>query len=237
LSTSAQPVSSPGRPPEFEAISGKSQDLGTTSVRETAGELLLSATVSGTPFEVVAPDGKRITGVTPARLEQLNPGSYTVSLRPAGLAAYEQTVQISAGQSINLDRAFSPVSLQKPPAPPIGATESVSTSIVPPNVEMNRSGLETHRPKVRSKETSELPEHRKTPLTKSEAFRRFDAEFDGRERAIDRQILATDQRIISASGKKKEDLKAWKKYLEQRRQYVRKLRRYEEVELRSKWNE
>jgi hypothetical protein len=167
----------------------------------------------------------------------LNPGSYTISLRPAGQPAYEQTVQIDAGQSINIDHAFPPISLPKPSAAPMEATESDLTPVVPAKLETHRSGVETYRTKSRPKESSRSLAHPKAALTESEAFRRFDAEFDGKERAIERQILSTDQRIGSASGKRKEDLKAWKKYLERQRQYVRNLRRYEEVALRSKWNE
>ena len=126
---------------------------------------------------------------------------------------------------------------QEPSAPPMEATEDNSTPIVAPNLGMDRSDAEIHRPKVRPKEPSRSLARQKAPLTKDEAFRRFDAEFDGRERAIERQILATDQRIVSASGKRKEDLKAWKKYLERQRQYVRKLRRFEGAALRSKWSE
>jgi hypothetical protein len=125
----------------------------------------------------------------------------------------------------------------EPPAPPMEKTESDSTPIVPPKLETNRSDVEAHRAKSRRKEPFRSLAHPQAPLAKSEAFRRFDAEFDGRERSIERQILATDQRIVSASGKKKEDLKAWKKYLERRRQYVRELRRYDEVALRGKWNQ
>jgi hypothetical protein len=117
------------------------------------------------------------------------------------------------------------------------AQQSLRNPTVRPKPGANRSGAETHFVKLRPKEPSLSVARPKAALTKSDAFRRFDAKFDGKERAVERQILSTDQRISSASGKRREDLKAWKKYLEQQRQYVRKLRRYEEVALRSKWNE
>jgi hypothetical protein len=127
----------------------------------------------------------------------------------------------------------------EPPAPPMETTESDSTPIVPPKLETNRSGVEAHRAKSRREEPSQQSlAHPKAPPTKSEGPS-GDSILSLMEEnvAIERQILATDQRIVSASGKKKEDLKAWKKYLERRRKYVRELRRYEEVALRSKWNE
>jgi len=152
------------------------------------------------------------------------------SQRDAVQAQLETTAQKAKEDRQDHDRVLDRSQAQQ-------ATEPETTPIVPPKLETNRPGLETHRAKLPPKESSRSLAHQKAPLTKSEAFRRFDAEFDGRERAIERQILATDQKIVSASGKKKEDLKAWKKYLEQRRQYVRELRRYEKVALRSKWNE
>ncbi|MGA8659484.1 MAG: hypothetical protein WB586_25460, partial [Chthoniobacterales bacterium] len=59
----------------------------------------------------------------------------------------------------------------------------------------------------------------------------------GKEGAIERQISAIDRRIAVASGDKKNRLKAWKKYLGQRRHYVRELRRYQEYVMRREWDE
>jgi AAA ATPase domain len=101
-----------------------------------------------------------------------------LSLRPPGLAACEQAVQIGAGQLNNIYHAFAPIPLRKPPAPPMETTESDSTPIVRPKLETNRSGVEAHRAKSQRKEPSRSLAHPKAPLTKSEAFRRFDAEFD-----------------------------------------------------------
>jgi hypothetical protein len=181
---------------------------------------------------------------TEARAQQAQKNSELATSQRDTLQAQLRDSEARAQQAQkNVDRQDNDQALdwtqvqQKPPAPPMEATESDSTPVVPLKLETNRSGVETQRAKLRPKEASRSLAHPKAPLTKTEAFRRFDAEFDGRERAIERQILATDQRSVSASGKKKEDLKAWKKYLERRRQYVRELRRYEEVALRSKWNE
>src|SRR5271165_1655382 len=138
----------------------------------------------------------------------------------------------TAPQKAKQDRQDNDQVLDRPQA-----QQSLRNPIVRPKLETNRSRAETHLAKLRPKEPSLSVARPKAALTESEAFRRFDAKFDGKERAIERQILSTDQRIGSASGKRKEDLKAWKKYLERQRQYVRNLRRYEEVALRNKWNE
>jgi hypothetical protein len=56
----------------------------TEEATEAGGYLLRNANLRATPFEVVGLNGKRITGETPARLEQLNPGSNTIHLRSGG---------------------------------------------------------------------------------------------------------------------------------------------------------
>jgi hypothetical protein len=150
-----------------------------------------------------------------------------VSQRDA-LQAQLETV----AQKAKLERQDNDQVLDRPQA-----QQSLRNPIVRPKLETNRSRAEAHLAKLRPKEPPLSVARPKAALTESEAFRRFDAKFDGKERAIGRQILSTDQKIGSASGKTKEDLKAWKKYLERQRQYIRKLRRYEEVALLRKLNE
>jgi hypothetical protein len=162
------------------------------------------------------------------KAQQAQKTSELAASQPDALQAQLET----AAQEAKQDRQDKDQMLDPPQA-----QQSLRNPIGRPKLETNRAGAETHLAKLRPKEPSPSVARPKAALAESEAFRRFDAKFDGKERAIERQILSTDQRIGSASGKRKEDLKAWKKYLERQRQYVRKLRRYEEVALRSKWNE
>jgi hypothetical protein len=113
----------------------KAADLG-DKTRQAGGDLILDTDPYDIPFEVVGLNKKRFTGVTPAKLDQLNPGPYTVHLQPEGSPEHEQTVQIRSGQSTSVDHAFTVISPQELPSAPTEAAASASTPIVASNPEI-----------------------------------------------------------------------------------------------------
>lgn len=241
---------------QVEVSPGEGEDLGNIGLRQIGGELVLKADLPGTAYEVMGAGEKRFTGVTPAKLEQLDPGSYTVRLHPEGWPEYEERVEVSAGQSISVDHPFAVNSSPETPtasdasgpasdnssgpasdtASSGPASDTASTEETEPsNVVVDRMRASFTRAPFESHER--LATQHKAPLTKTETLKRFDAEWDGKETAIQRQILSIDKRIAVASGEKRDHLKAWKKYLGQKKHYVRELRRYNEYALRREWNE
>ena len=116
----------------------KAVDL-TEEARQTGGDLILDTDPPDTPFEVVGLNKKKFAGVTPAQLNQSNPGSYRVHLRPEGSSEYEQTVQIRSGQSTSVDHGFTVLSPQEIPSPPMEAAASASTPVVTSNPEINQT--------------------------------------------------------------------------------------------------
>jgi hypothetical protein len=91
----------------------------TEQARQAGVALLLDANRLGTPFEIVGLNKKkRFTGETPASLEQVNPGSYTVYLRPERFPEYERMVQINSGEAINVSQVFNVTSPQEIRSPP-----------------------------------------------------------------------------------------------------------------------
>jgi hypothetical protein len=108
-------------------------------VRQAGGDLILDTDPPDTPFEVVGLNKKKFTGVTPAKLHQLNPGPYSVHLRPEVSPEYEQTVQIRSGQSTSVDQGFTVLSPQEIPSPPMDAAASASTPVVASNPEINQT--------------------------------------------------------------------------------------------------
>jgi hypothetical protein len=225
---------------QIEVNAGEGQDLGNIVLRQIGGELLLDADLPGTAYEVIGADKKSFTGVTPAKLERLDPGSYTVHLRPEGWPEYQETVQINSGESVSIDHPFA--ALSSPITPSASDASSPDSNIVadaPTTAQSQPDAAPGHirEPLAKAPLDSHSRLLHKEPLTKSETIKRFDAEWDAKENAIQRQISAIDQRIAVASGEKKDRLKAWKKYLGQRKHYVRELRRYNEYALRREWDE
>jgi hypothetical protein len=108
----------------------------TDEARQVGGDLLLDANRLGTPFEVVGLNGKRFTGETPARPEQLNPGSYTVYLRPGASPEYEQTVQISCGQADSVRQVLNEAP-QEIPSPTMKDAASTLIPVVASDPEIN----------------------------------------------------------------------------------------------------
>jgi hypothetical protein len=222
---------------QIEVNAGEGQDLGSIVLRQIGGELSLSADLPGTTYEVTGAGQERFSGVTPAKLERLDPGTYTVHLRPEGWAEYEETVRISSGQSVTIDHPFAALSSPVPPAASdASGTDSDEVSDVPSTAQVQPSGGAPEHIAKAPLESRARFLH-KSALTKSETIKRFDAEWDEKENAIQRQISAVDQRIAVASGEKRNRLKAWRKYLGQRKHYVQQLRRYNEYALRREWNE
>lgn len=227
---------------QIEVGAGEGQDLGSIVLHQIGGELSLTANLPGTAYEVVGSGEKRFTGVTPAKLEQLDLGSYTVHLRPEGSPEYEETVQISPGQSASIAHEFAAISSLEIPVPTDTGNSTpgaISSVQIHPSSEEHLHPVNVAAKRVRAsfEPRPRFLAQRREPVTRSEIFKQFDAEWDGKESAIERQILSIDKRIAAASGNKKDRLKAWKKYLGQRRHYVRGLRRYNEYALRRDWNE
>jgi hypothetical protein len=225
---------------QIEVNAGEGQDLGNVVLRQIGGELLLDADLPGTAYEVTGVGEKSFTGVTPAKLDRLDPGSYTVHLRPEGWSEYQETVEISSGQSVSIDHPFA--ALSSPVTPSASDASNPESNTVTDASETAESQPSDSAPEHSRGPLAKAPPEshsrfHKSPLTKSETIKRFDAEWDGKENAIQRQITAIDQRIAVASGEKKNRLKAWKKYLGQRKHYVRELRRYNEYALRREWDE
>ena len=225
---------------QIEVNAGEGQDLGNIVLRQIGGELLLDADLPGTAYEVTGADKKSFTGVTPAKLERLDPGSYTVHLRPEGWPEYQETVQISSGESVSVDHPFAALSSPITPSTSDAAKSDSDTFAHVPATALSEPDVtseHTREPLAKAPLESRSRSLHKALLTKNETIKRFDAEWDGKENAIQRQITAIDQRIAVASGEKKNRLKAWKKYLGQRKHYVRELRRYNEYALRREWDE
>ena len=78
--------------------------------------------------------------------------------------------------------------------------------------------------------------HYRTPLTRTPALRRFDTEWDARERGKERQLSAVAQRLGSAPESKKERLKVLTTYLKHYRDFLRNVRRHSKTALSHKRN-
>ncbi|MBV8898558.1 MAG: PEGA domain-containing protein [Verrucomicrobia bacterium] len=229
-------VSKPGfasKELNVEIESGKLKNLGTVTLEPLYGELVLAADMPQTPYEVVGPNSERFTGLAPATLPQLGPGRYTVRLHPIGWSEYVQTVDITAGQTASVNHTFSnpqndqafammpvpfPVAKPLPSVVPEAAVDDTADEGVPSVPDRIRT-----RPRSKGR------------LPKDEAFRRFEAEWDAKERTVQSQIAMTDRRLASASGPSREQLKAQRSYLERRRNYIRDMRRYRRSQLRHQY--
>jgi hypothetical protein len=216
-----------------EIESGKLKDLGTVTLEPLYGELSLAADMPHTPYEVIGPNSERFTGSTPATLSQLGPGRYTVHLHPIGWSEYVQTLDITAGQTASVnhtfsdqqnDQAFTMVPVPFPVAKP---PPSVAPEATVDDTADQGAPSATDRIRTRS--------HSKSQLSKDEAFRRFEAAWDAKEKAIQSQIAITDRRLASTSGSSREQLKAQRTYLERRRDYIREMRRYRRSQLRRQY--
>lgn len=216
-----------------EVESGKLKDLDTITLEPLYGGLVLAADMPQTPYEVVGPDSERFTGLTPATLSQLGPGRYTVRLHPIGWSEYVETVELAAGQTANVNHTFSnpqndqafammpvPFPVAKP-LPSLGPDATVDDAADDPAPSVTDRARTRPRPKG--------------PLPKDEAFRRFEATWDAKERSIQAQIAMTDRRLASAAGSSREQLKAQRTYLERRRDYIRDMRRYRRSQLRRRY--
>ena len=122
----------------FQERHPKAADL-TEETRQAGGDLIPDTDPPDTPFEVVGLNKKKLTGVTPSKLHQLNPGPYSVHVRPEGSPEYEQTVQIHSGQSSSVDHGFTVLSPQEIPSPPMEAAASASIPVVASNPEINQT--------------------------------------------------------------------------------------------------
>jgi hypothetical protein len=122
----------------FQERHPKAADL-TEEARQAGRDLILDTDPPDTPFEVVGLNKKKLTGVTPSKLHQLNPGPYSVHVRPEGSPEYEQTVQIHSGQSSSVDHGFTVLSPQEIPSPPMEAAASASIPVVASNPEINQT--------------------------------------------------------------------------------------------------
>ncbi|MBV9488732.1 MAG: PEGA domain-containing protein [Verrucomicrobia bacterium] len=203
-------------------------DLGTIALQPAYGKLSLTADVPETSYEVIGPNSERLTGSAPATLPQLGPGRYTVHLRPAGWPEYTETVEVLPGQTVSVDHAFSGAQNEQAltTTPSLGAKPGAI-----PGAEVDADDEDDASAKGRPHARA----HRKAMLPRPEAFRRFEAEWDAKEQAIQAQIGLIDRRMSSATGSERERLKAQRWYLERRRDYVRDLRRYHRTQLRQRY--
>jgi hypothetical protein len=122
----------------FQERHPKAADL-MDEASQAGGDLILDTDPHDTPFEIAGLNKKRFTGVTPAKLHQLNPGQYSIHLQPEGSPEYEQTVQIRSGQSTSVGHAFTVISPQELPFAPVEAAASASSPVVASSPEINHT--------------------------------------------------------------------------------------------------
>ncbi|HEY0790972.1 MAG TPA: PEGA domain-containing protein, partial [Chthoniobacterales bacterium] len=212
----------------LEVKPGQTQDLGTVGLLPEGGDLSIGADVPATPFEVVGPADEKLTGVTPGKLSRLPPGPYTVHLRPPGWPEYTQTIDVKVGQGVVATHDFGEA-VPLVPILPTGPTPLLQTDKTDESSDFDD---EDGPVRVRRPRTA-----RQTPLPKAEAFRRFEAKWDAKERSVQSQISAIDKRIGAASGARRDHLRGERADLERRRTYVHDMRRYERGQLRHKYGE
>lgn len=229
-------ISSPGfvsQELNVEVESGTSKDLGTVALEPLYGELTLTADLPHTTYEVIGPNSERFTGLTPATLPQLEPGRYTVHLHPIGWSEYVQTLDVTAGETASVnhtfsdlqsDQAFAMVPVPFPVAKPLPAITPEAAD----GPDDQGTSSTTNRTRTRTHSRGRLPQ--------AEAFRRFEAAWDAKEKAIQSQIAIIDRRLVSSSDSASyEQLKAQRSYLERRRIYIRDMRHYRRSQLRRRY--
>ena len=74
-------------------------------------------------------------------------------------------------------------------------------------------------------------------VTKDAAANRVGYVWAKKERSIGTQIAEVDRKIAETTGEKQKHLKEWKTYFQQKKQWVRRSRRYQENEARLAWDE
>jgi len=74
-------------------------------------------------------------------------------------------------------------------------------------------------------------------VTKDAAANRVGYVWAKNERSIGTQIAEVDRKIAETTGEKQKHLKEWKTYSQQKKQWVRRSRRYHENEARLAWDE
>ena len=74
-------------------------------------------------------------------------------------------------------------------------------------------------------------------VTKEAAANRVGYVWDKKERSIGNQITEVDSKIAETTGEKQKHLKEWKTYLDKKKQWVRRSRRYHQNEARLTWDE
>jgi PEGA domain len=220
---------------QVDLAAGQSEDLGTIVLQKPGGELSLNTDPPGTPFELIGPQEQRLTGVTPSTFQQLEPGSYTVNLRPPGRPEHTENVEVSLGQLVRVTHDFAVPEKEAASAENVAPTTPAQTS-TPAEPAPTQGAVQ--RPKVLPREKSlSASIHKKTALSKETAFRRFNAEWDAKEQSFDRQIDAVDRKLSNATGIQKKQLAAYKKYLQHRKNATRDLRKYRELALKRQYNE
>jgi len=74
-------------------------------------------------------------------------------------------------------------------------------------------------------------------VTKDAAANRVAYVWDKKERSIGTQIAEVDRKIAETTGEKQKHLKEWKTYFQQKKQWVRRSRRYHQNEARLAWDD
>jgi PEGA domain len=223
-----------------DLAAGQTEDLGTVVLLKPAGELSLNTDPSGIPFELVGPNQKRYAGVTPSTLQQLEPGSYTIHFRPAGFTEYTENFEVNVGQPVRLAHNFSTIESERNRADAMAAANPTpnpeSASPSPSPAEESATATPAARPKVLAREKPR-PTRKKPLVSREVAFRKFNAEWDAKEKYYEDRIGSIDQKIDTAGGVQKKQLIAYKKYLQHRKNAVKDLRKYKELALKREYNE
>jgi hypothetical protein len=93
-------------PIELTIQTGSFVDLGVRSLAKLLGKLRLVTDPRRVSYLVVGPDKKTIAGLTPDTIENLPSGKYGVKLIQPGWPEYAQSVDINAGELVEVSREF-----------------------------------------------------------------------------------------------------------------------------------
>jgi hypothetical protein len=150
-------------------------------------------------------------------------------------------VQIASDQ-LELKSAAADQKENNPQVIPAATQESAMTPAADPHQSIVQ---DVHVPAVASSPprvtASSAPHHAKVLVqqpapSKQDVLRKIEMKWGPREAGVDREIGAIDKRLTIASGQQRENLATYKTYLKKRKDYMRRMCRYEKVRAGRAWN-
>ncbi|HEY0789667.1 MAG TPA: PEGA domain-containing protein [Chthoniobacterales bacterium] len=94
------------RPLEVQVNDGVLNNVGVVALAHEIGHVTIQSDPSGATFELVDADQKTTTGMTPATLDGLPTGHYSVRLHQTGFQDYTQELEVAPGNDITVQRNF-----------------------------------------------------------------------------------------------------------------------------------